>query len=82
MAKHPSEIKLGEIVEALEGSMAPVDCVDDSSICSRTKLCVTHDIWAKIKEAIIGVLNSVTLEDMVKCQETKSDKCKIPMYYI
>ncbi len=71
LAKPPSQIKLGEVVEALEGSVALVDCVVDGKLCSREKLCVTRDIWIKVKDAIVNVLNSITLEDMVKWQKEK-----------
>ena len=82
LAKLPSEIKLGEVVEALEGSVAPANCVDDSKLCPRVKLCVTHDIWVKMKEAIVNVLNSVTLEDMVVWQKEKLEGSETPAYHI
>lgn len=56
--------------------------VDDNKLCPRTKLCVTHDIWVKMKEAIVNVLNSVTLEDMVVWQKKKLQGSETPMYYI
>lgn len=82
LAKPPSEIKLGEVVEALEGSVAPVDCIVDGKLCPREKICVTRDIWIKMKEAIVNVLNSITLEDMVKWQKEKMQGTETPMYYI
>ncbi len=83
LAKLPSEIKLGEIMEVLEGSMAPVECVDDSKVCQRAQLCVTRDIWAKIKEAIDNILESITLADMVEQQNKKdSDNPKGIVYNI
>lgn len=82
LAKPPSQIKLSEIVEVLEGPIAPVDCIVDSKLCSREKLCVTRDIWIKIKEAIMNVLDSITLEDMVKWQKEKLKSTEAPVYYI
>ena len=82
LAKPPSEIKLGEIVEALEGPVAPVDCVVYSKLCPREKLCVTRDIWIKMKEAIVNVLNSITLQDMIKWQKEKLKSTETPVYYI
>ncbi len=71
LAKLPSEIRLSVIIEVLEGSMAPVECVDDSEICQRTNLCVTRDIWVKIKEAIDNILESTTLEDLAERRKGK-----------
>jgi len=73
LAKLPSQIRLSEIMEVLEGSMAPVECVDDAQVCHRAKLCVTRDIWAKMKEAIDNILESITLQDMVERQNRKKN---------
>jgi Rrf2 family cysteine metabolism transcriptional repressor len=81
LARSPSEIKIGEIIGALVGSVAPVECVDDPSICKRARYCVTHDIWCDVKKAIDGVLNSTTLEDLVIRQEAKEQNNE-SMYYI
>ena len=66
LARPPSEINLSQVIAALEGSMAPVECVDDPKHCSRAESCVTRDIWGKVKQAIEGVLESITLEDLAR----------------
>jgi len=81
LAKSPSEIRLSKIMEVLEGSMAPVDCVDDPQVCHRANLCVTRDIWVKMKEAIDNILKSTTLQDMVEQQKEKGSSKSI-MYDI
>ncbi len=81
LAKSPSEIRLSKIMEVLEGSMAPVDCVDDPQVCHRVNLCVTRDIWAKMKEAIDNILESITLQDMVE-QQKKKESSKAIVYDI
>ena len=73
LAKLPSQIRLSEIMEVLEGSMAPVECVDDPQVCQRSQLCVTRDIWAEMKEAIDNILESITLQDMVERQNRKKN---------
>ncbi len=71
LAKPPSEIRLSKIMEVLEGSMAPVECVDDPEVCHRADLCVTRDIWVKMKEAIDNILESTTLEDLAERYKAK-----------
>lgn len=71
LMRAPSEIRLSEIVGAVEGSMTPVACVDDPSVCHRHRSCVTKDIWEKVKVAVFDVLHSITLEDMLEMQENK-----------
>ncbi|MCX8126365.1 MAG: Rrf2 family transcriptional regulator, partial [Dehalococcoidia bacterium] len=40
LARAPSQIKLSEVMKVLEGSTAPVECVDDAAVCSRSPSCV------------------------------------------
>ena len=73
LGRSPQEIKLSEVVRVLEGSIAPAECVDDPNVCSRADLCVTRDIWAEMKEAMAGVLESTTLQDLVERQREKQN---------
>lgn len=82
LAKKTSDIKLSEIIQAVEGSMSPVSCVDNPKLCKRTTICIAQDIWVKLRKAIVDVLDSVTLADMVKTQKEKLKETKIEMYHI
>ena len=62
LAKPPEQIKLSEVIQLLEGSIAPVACVNDPGVCSRSESCVTRDIWDELKKAMNGVLESTTLQ--------------------
>ena len=81
LARAPEEIRLSEVVRLLEGSIAPVECVDNPEACNRSELCVTRDIWGELKQAIDGVLESTTLKDLVERQKRKK-KPEAEMYYI
>jgi Rrf2 family protein len=82
LAKLPKEIRLSQIIQAMEGSISPVACVDDPKLCHRVDTCVTYEIWKKLKKAMLEVFDSVTLEDMVKMQKEKLSKQKDRTYYI
>ena len=77
LAKPPSEIRVSEIMGVLEGSMAPVECVDNPQVCHRANLCVTRDIWVRIKEATDSILQSTTLQDMVEQHREKQSSWAI-----
>jgi Rrf2 family cysteine metabolism transcriptional repressor len=81
LLKPPSEIKLSEVVQLLEGSITLVDCVNNPALCHRSALCVTRDIWVEMKEAMSQVLDSTTLQDLVERQKRK-DRPEEMMYYI
>lgn len=72
LAKAPEEIRLSRVIEVLEGSVAPVECVDNPGLCERSDECVARDVWSDIKAAITGVLESLTLKDLVERQMAKS----------
>jgi Rrf2 family cysteine metabolism transcriptional repressor len=71
LLKPPREIILSEVVQLLEGSVAPVACVDNPELYPRSDSCVTHEIWAEVKKAMDGVLKSTTFEDLVQRQKEK-----------
>jgi Rrf2 family protein len=71
LLKPPAEIKLSEVVQLLEGSVALVDCVNNPALCHRSAFCVTRDIWVEMKEAMSQVLDSTTLQDLVERQRKK-----------
>ncbi len=81
LAKLPEEIRLDEVIQLLEGSIAPVECVNNPQVCTRSELCATRDIWSDIKKAIDGVLESTTLQGLVERQK-KKERSEASMYYI
>lgn len=81
LVKAPAEIKLSEVIQLLEGSVAPVDCVDNPDICERASFCATRDIWSELKKVTSGVLESTTLQDLVERQREKVGS-EEEMYYI
>jgi Rrf2 family cysteine metabolism transcriptional repressor len=81
LLKPPAEVKLSEVVQLLEGSIAPVDCINNPKICPRSDSCVTRDIWIEMKRAMSQVLDSTTLQDLVERQRQK-EQAGTGMYYI
>ncbi len=81
LARAPAEIRLSEAFQILEGSTAPVECVDNPEVCARSRSCATRDIWGEMKKAMDGVLESTTLQDLVEHQKSKAQSPE-EMYYI
>jgi Rrf2 family protein len=81
LARKPGDIKLIEITQLLEGSVAPVECIDNPEACKRSEFCATRDVWSQLKEVIEGVLEATTLQDLVEKQKSKGQK-EPSMYYI
>lgn len=81
LARAPQEIKLSEVIPILEGSIAPVECLNDPGSCPRYDSCVTRDIWDELKKAMDGVLEATTLQDLVERHRIKAN-AQEAMYYI
>lgn len=66
LTKQTSEYKIGDILRATEGDLAPLDCLIDNSSCSRKENCKTHSFWAGLDNVINEYIDSKTLEDLIK----------------
>jgi Rrf2 family cysteine metabolism transcriptional repressor len=74
LTRKPKDIKLMEIVKMLEGSLAPVACVENPEICRRAGSCAARDVWSELKNAMDRYLGAVTLQDLVEKQKSKASK--------
>lgn len=81
LAKQPQEIKLSEVIQLLEGSITPVECIDNPESCPRSDFCATRDVWDEMKKAMDGVLESTTLQDLVE-RHNKKQQPEQAMYYV
>lgn len=74
LTRDPSEYTVGMILRAMEGDLAPVDCVSEGcKPCSRAEQCVTWEVWAQIRDAVNGVIDHVTLAELVQRYLEKLD---------
>jgi len=73
LSKSAAEINLSDIVNLLEGSTALVDCVDDMTLCNRSGVCVTREVWGALKIAIDEILESTTLQNLIERQMQKGN---------
>ena len=64
LARPPAEIKLSEILRALEGPLSLVDCVADKRACDRSSRCPARRVWQELAGAVEDVLDNVTLKDL------------------
>lgn len=67
LARKPEDYTVGMILRQIEGSLAPVACLEDEeNTCGRSGECVTLRLWQMLYDAINGVVDKVTLADMVE----------------
>ena len=68
----PAELKLSDVMVALEGSLAPIACVDDPDACTRTGGCIQREVWERVRDATLEILESVSIGDLAE-KERKQD---------
>lgn len=66
LARSAEEITAGDILRATEGSCAPVACVDDGELCSRSGECAARTFWRGLDKVIETYADNVTLADLAK----------------
>jgi Rrf2 family cysteine metabolism transcriptional repressor len=68
LTRAPEQIRMGEVLKALEGPVAPMICVTDGgdhATCGRTGFCTVNFMWIRVRDAITGALDSMSLADLV-----------------
>lgn len=69
LAREPQSISLLDIVECVEGSIAPVDCTDNPEICDRIDTCATREAWVDLQKVIKKELGRFSLADLAERQK-------------
>jgi Rrf2 family protein len=69
LTRPPAEIAMSEILRALEGPLAPMICATDApdhaDLCGRTASCTVNFLWVKVRDAVAGALDGMTLAELV-----------------
>ena len=69
LARPPASIPMSEVLRALEGPLAPMICATDEPghdlACDRTSSCTVNLLWIRVRDAVAGALDGVTLADLV-----------------
>jgi Rrf2 family protein len=72
LARDPSNIKLREILMALEGACCLVECVEDEDYCDKTQECAAYEIWKKASSLLKDYFESITLQNLLEISDTKN----------
>ncbi len=80
LSRDPAQITMAEVVEALEGQIAPIECfstVPDGSIhcvlgSDPARVCTSKIVWSRVREAIVVTLEQMTLADLIPAQAPTS----------
>ena len=69
LTRPPREIRMSEVIRALEGPIAPMICATDdpehATACGRSASCTVNVLWVRVRDAITGALDGLTLAELV-----------------
>lgn len=71
LEKSPDKITLLDLVLALEGSIAPVDCIENKTVCAKSGFCVARLAWEKLHIAQTTTLAAISLQDLLDAEKAE-----------
>ncbi len=76
LALPPEQIRMSDVLRALEGPIAPMICATDDpdhAACERSARCTVNVLWMKVRDAITDTLDAMTLADLVPVRHIALD---------
>lgn len=78
LAKPPNQLTVGDVLRILEGPLSPVDCLlEDGITCGHDGFCgtcSTKSVWVSLFSSINELVDSFTIEDLMKDYENTEPK--------
>jgi Rrf2 family protein len=70
LTRRPEQIRMSEVVTALEGPISPMVCATDDPLlaetCERVGFCNVEHLWQRVRVAIVDALDSVNLAELAE----------------
>lgn len=78
LLRPPSQVTLGDALDALEGVATPATCMDDG-VCTVSSACALQDVWHDLVDSYQRIVHAITIEDLARRQAEREARS---MYYI
>ncbi|HLW01244.1 MAG TPA: Rrf2 family transcriptional regulator [Ktedonobacterales bacterium] len=66
LAKPPTQIMMGEVIQTLDGSLAPMECVSDPGSCNQSSCCALREVWVKVDQFTQQLVMSTNIEELAR----------------
>lgn len=68
LARPPGEINVAEVIRAMDGPLAPIDCVSVTAyeVCPHERTCSLKGLWREVRDVIAEVLERTTFADLAE----------------
>ena len=65
LARDPDDIRIADVIEALEGPLAPMYCLEPhDERCVQTHQCGLQELWMRVETAVRSVFEQTTITDI------------------
>jgi Rrf2 family protein len=88
LSRPPSQITVGAVIRFMEGPLAPLPCASVSAYrpceeCKDVECCGTRIVMREVRDAVAGILDATTLQDIVqRVEEARSGREAVLSYEI
>jgi Rrf2 family protein len=76
LARKPSEIKVCDVLQALEGSCSLVECVEDEGFCDKVRTCGTYEIWKGATGLLRDYFTRLSIQEVLDITDKKISAAK------
>ncbi len=63
LTRDPKKISVAEVIIAIEGPLALVECLGEDNTCALAAVCANRDIWGSIQRRITALLSEMTVAE-------------------
>ena len=81
LARPPAQISMSEVIRALDGSTAPMECLPTPGACQLTPGCAIRDVWRQVEDYTQQLLAATTLQQLAERHRVPQQAGEA-MYYI
>jgi Rrf2 family protein len=81
LARPPAQISMSEVIRALDGSTAPMECLPTPGACQLTPGCAIRDVWRQVEDYTQQLLAATTLQQLAERHRVPQQAVEA-MYYI
>ncbi len=77
LAMDPRDINLHMVMNTLDSSVSPLDCLIHPNDCVFSESCAQQEVWKSVEEAVQEVLQNITVSDLAKRQRHLSQRVPV-----
>lgn len=82
LAKPPEAIRVGDVLQAVEGPLALMDCQVNPHVCVggdgvKVEDCIVRGVWGEVRSSMLNVLNSITMAEMCDRYRKRQERAAV-----